>query len=168
MTAIPSLDASIRTCRIDTGYAEKLFSDRYLNPHVNICPTWQGTDLTGRPACGSSFNNKTAGCNSPRERIEVENANRPQYIQYVNLDAAGIIGDLSMPDGAPSLTQWQSMRAADELDQIAGIAGSFNQQQAANIHPSCSANKYRNAMAHQRQLDRAATKIYHDERKRKY
>lgn len=87
-----SLQKSLRTCKVDAGYAERSFSDRSLNPNNMVCPVWTGFDTSGRPACMDSFATKSAGCNSATDRLHVENALRPQYIEYVNLNAAGIRG----------------------------------------------------------------------------
>ncbi len=87
-----SLEGSLRTCKVDSGWANRMQSDRILNPNNMVCPLWSGFDSAGRPACWDSYNTKTAGCNSAADRVVVENSLRPQYIEYVNLDAAGIRG----------------------------------------------------------------------------
>jgi hypothetical protein len=87
-----SLESSIRTCKTDSGWANRMQSDRFLNSNNMVCPVWTGFDGAGRPACLDSYNTKTAGCNSAVDRVAVENFLRPQYIEYVNLDAAGIRG----------------------------------------------------------------------------
>ena len=79
-----SLEGSIRTCKVDTGYANKVESDRFLNPENMVCPIWNGVDLTGRRVCPDSFYTKSAGCNSAEDRVVVENNLRPQYAEYVN------------------------------------------------------------------------------------
>lgn len=88
-----SLEGSLRTCKVDTGWANKIESDRFLNPQLMLCPVWQGYDSAGRQVPWDSFYTKTPGCNSAAERINVENELRPQYIEYVTLDATGIRGD---------------------------------------------------------------------------
>lgn len=87
-----SLEGAIRTCKVDTAWANRLESDRFLNPNLMVCPPWNGVDTSGRPACWDSYYTKTPGCNSAADRVTVENGLRPQYIEYVNLDAAGIRG----------------------------------------------------------------------------
>ena len=89
-----SLQSSIRTCKVDAGWANKIQSDRFENPDRMECPVWSGRDLTGRPVCVDSFYTKTAGCNTPLDRVDVENALRPQYMEYVNLDAYGFRSDM--------------------------------------------------------------------------
>src|SRR5690349_1512612 len=85
-----SLDKSIRTCKVDTGWANKIQSDRFENPDLMMCPVWNGRDTTGRQVCADSFWTKRAGCNSPEDRIMVENSLRPSYFEYISLNAAGL------------------------------------------------------------------------------
>ena len=95
-----SLEGALRTCKVNTGWANRIQSDRFENPNLMVCPVWNGVDLAGRPVCADSFYTKRAGCNSAEDRVIVENAvSRPQYIEYLNLDAAGIT--------APLLWQYQ-------------------------------------------------------------
>jgi hypothetical protein len=89
-----SLEGSIRSCKVDNAWADKLQSDRFLNPNNMVCPVWNRVDTAGRPVCRDSFYTKSAGCNSAADRVNIENKLRPQYIEYVNLDAAGIKGGL--------------------------------------------------------------------------
>lgn len=89
-----SLEGSIRTCRVDSSWANKLQSDRFMNPNEMLCPVWGGVDTSGRAVCSDSFYTKTPGCSSAADRVLVENALRPQYIEYVTLDAQGIQGGL--------------------------------------------------------------------------
>ena len=74
MSSIPSLESSIRTCQVDTAWASRAQSDRFLNSSALMCPTWNGTDLTGRTVCPDSFWTKSAGCNSAMDRVVVENS----------------------------------------------------------------------------------------------
>ena len=85
-----SINASIRTCKVDTGYANRLQSDRFFNPNMQVCPVWNGTDTVGRPVCPDSFYTKSAGCNSAEDRILVENYLRPDYSEYITLNTQGI------------------------------------------------------------------------------
>lgn len=90
-----SLEASLRTCKVDTGWANKVESDRFLNPNQMVCPMWLGRDSAGRQVCPDSFVSKTAGCNNPEERVVVENnVSRPQYMEYITLNANGIRGNI--------------------------------------------------------------------------
>lgn len=47
MAGYTSLESSIRGCQVNTGYAEKLYSDRFLNPGNMVCPIWNGYDSAG-------------------------------------------------------------------------------------------------------------------------
>jgi hypothetical protein len=90
-----SLESAIRTCKVETGWANKVESDRFLNPNLMMCPLWDGMDLTGRSVCPDSFYTKRAGCNSAEDRVVVENnVSRPQYMEYINLNANGIEGNI--------------------------------------------------------------------------
>lgn len=90
-----SLEGSIRTCKVDSGWASKLASDRYFNPSQMLCPVWNSVDVSGRPVCADSYGTKTAGCNSASDRIIIENSLRPQYSSYVTLDMKeGLAGDM--------------------------------------------------------------------------
>ena len=35
-----SLEAATRTCKVDQGSAARIESDRFLNPQMVVCPTW--------------------------------------------------------------------------------------------------------------------------------
>lgn len=69
-----------------------MYSDRFQNSDAIICPVWNQMDSAGRPVCADSFYTKYQGCSSATDRIDVENHLRPQYMEYVTLDAAGIDG----------------------------------------------------------------------------
>lgn len=142
MSAI-SLNASLRTCKVDTGYANKVQSDRFLNPSLMLCPTWSGVDTTGRQICPDSYNTKNAGCNSAEDRIYVENSvSRPQYMEYINLSANGIQGNIygnTMP--------WNEVgQTNQELKQINNVTGNFGLQFQANTYPGCSYYPYEEGM----------------------
>lgn len=118
-----SLEGSIRSCKVDTGYAPKIQSDRFFNPNVMLCPTWQHQDATGRNVCWDSFYTKTPGCNSARDIVLVENAQRPQYIEYVTLDASGIEG---LDCGAAAQRANQATRCQESaLDNAHKQTGQF-------------------------------------------
>jgi len=84
-----SLLGSINVCKVNTGYADKIQSDRFENPDTMTCPLWNGQDSFGRFVHPDSFYTKNGGCNSADDRVSVENFLRPQYMEYVALDAAG-------------------------------------------------------------------------------
>lgn len=95
-----SLLGSINVCKVNTGWADKLQSDRYENPNNMTCPLWSGQDTYGRFVSPDSFYTKAAGCASADDRVAVENFLRPQYMEYVALDAAGFQAPLYA--GAPN------------------------------------------------------------------
>lgn len=132
-----SLEGSIRTCKVDTAWASKLESDRFLNSNLMLCPPWNGVDTSGRAVCKDSYYTKTPGCNSAGDRVNVENSLRPQYIEYVNLDAAGIRGGLDCnkqnfvnPDTVCS------RNVLDDAHQQTGQFG-YNTGFSQNIFPNC-------------------------------
>lgn len=135
-----SLEASIRTCKVDTAWDVRAQSDRFFNPNEMVCPVWGGTDLAGRLVCPDSFNTKTAGCNSALDRALVENELRPQYMEYVNLSAAGYTADIY----GSAVPNQQLRGAANVL--AAGRDGSyapgsgygnFGLQMKADVYPGC-------------------------------
>lgn len=136
MAGYTSLDAAIRGCQVNTGYAEKLYSDRFLNPGNMVCPIWNGYDSTGRPVCADSFATKSIGCNSASDRVEVENYQRPQYVEYVNLTSAGIAGEFYNP------TQTQQAQAQTDMYQLNNITGNFGTQFISAVKPSSSCGLY--------------------------
>jgi hypothetical protein len=141
-----SLESSIRGCKVDTGWANKIESDRFLNPSQMVCIPWNGFDLTGRRVCPDSFYTKTAGCNSAEDRVVVENAHRPQYIDYVQLQAAGIRGNI-----------YGNTEAQTQMKNSAKVFGNmynnnphygntaFNSQ--VKYSSTCANNSYNQAMA---------------------
>lgn len=144
-----SLEGSIRTCKIDTAYADKIFSDRFLNPNSMICSQWNGYDSAGRPACPDSFWTKEAGCNSAEDRVFVENYQRPRYVEYVNLSAGGIDGEFY---GCPAtMTQWDEMKGVTDRRLMDGVSGNFGLQFGANVYPNCGVHQYARAMAQNQQ-----------------
>ncbi len=63
-------------------------------PDKKMCPPFLGTDLTGRAICPDSFMTKSAGCNTPEDRIYIENTvSRPHYYEYINLSPRGMLND---------------------------------------------------------------------------
>ncbi len=134
-----SLEASIRTCKIDSGWATKLQSDRFLNPAQMLCPPWNGVDTSGRPACWDSYYTKTPGCNSAADRVLVENDLRPQYIEYVTLDAAGIRGGQQCKN--PNMNVYNDTLCHSRvLSNIPGVTGQYgiNTGFSQNIRANCA------------------------------
>lgn len=131
-----SLEGSIRTCKIDTSWADKIQSDRFLNPNQMVCPVWNNVDSAGRFSSPNAFMSKTAGCNTAADRVDVENSLRPQYIEYVNLDAAGIQGGLDC--GKRNFSQ-DNICNQNTMDAIHEQTGQFGLQTdfSQNIMPNC-------------------------------
>ena len=139
-----SLESSIRTCKVDTSYANKIESDRFLNPQNMVCPTWHGYDSAGRPACLNSYNTKTRGCHSAVDRVSVENdVSRPQYIGYLPLDVAGIKGNI-----------YGTTHSSNKLHAINEVAGNFGAQRGATTQPGCGNYSYKRATAQEAQSGR--------------
>jgi len=137
-----SLESSIRTCRLQAGWANRIQSDRFQNPNALSCPTWNGFDTAGRQVCADSFMTKRPGCNSADDRIVVENSLRPQYIEYVNLDAAGIAGDAPV-----QYPHDESKLRNSKLNALNKVTGNFGLQFGANVDPKCSNYPYADARA---------------------
>jgi hypothetical protein len=115
--SVLSLKKSVRTCRVDTGWAPKLQSDRILNSCSVVCPVWNGLDQYGRIVSPDSFMIETAGCRSALDRVDVENYQRPQYFELVNLDGFGVQGNLYSDDSG------NRTAAIQNLSQIVGNPG---------------------------------------------
>lgn len=135
MAGYVSLNSSIRTCKIDPAYASKVESDRFLNPNNMVCPSWTGYDSAGRLACPNSFMTKQAGCSSAQDRVTVENIQRPQYVEYVNLSSNGIRGDFGYENN-------DAQFASNELAAINNSTGNFGIQFASTNYPGCGAYNY--------------------------
>lgn len=90
MSSTISLVGSVRTCKVDQGWANKVQSDRFENPNLLLCPIWDGMDTYGRYVNPDSFYTKAPGCSSAEDRVDVENDQRPKYFEYVTLDASGL------------------------------------------------------------------------------
>jgi hypothetical protein len=130
------MESAIRTCKVDTAWANKIESDRFLNPDNMVCPLWNGIDTAGRAACPDSFYTKNAGCNSAEDRIVVENSvSRPQYMEYINLNANGVQGDIYAGN-----SEWDNSGYRTKyLQNINNQAGQFGLVTGfgQNIYPSC-------------------------------
>lgn len=142
-----SLEAAIRTCKVETGWANKVESDRFLNPNLMMCPVWDGMDLTGRPVCPDSFYTKRAGCNSAEDRVVVENnVSRPQYMEYINLNANGIEGNIygnTMAWNAVGCNRkFHNRQLSDYTGQFGEGAGFIGETQVG-----CKLNAYEQGMA---------------------
>ena len=135
-----SLEASTRTCKVDTASAARSESDRFLNPNNVVWPVWTGLDLSGRTVCADSFYTKRAGCNSAADRVLVENSLRPQYFDYINLSDVGLRGELY----ANNMYYQDAGVANRQLKNTQNYAGNFNLQPAGQFESTCSYNAYEN------------------------
>ena len=123
-----SLEASIRTSKVNTGFASKMQSDRFLNPNNLVCPTWSGFDSAGRSAPVDSYYTKREGCNSANDRVDVENNQRPQYLEYITLNAGGISGSIYNKTVPTS-----SEIARADISRVNNSVGNYGLQFAASV-----------------------------------
>lgn len=152
MSSNLSLDASIRTCRVETGEASRILSDRFLNPNNMVCIPWNGYNSKGQGVCADSFYTKTPGCNSAEDRVEVESFLRPDYAAYINLNMQGLQGDIygnqTATEDAGSANKWQKSRNL--------ITGNFGNQWQSTNYQTCGLNAYDQAMSQTQQANRQA------------
>jgi hypothetical protein len=136
MSAI-SLESALRTSKVNTGYADKIQSDRFLNPSNMVCPVWSGFDTAGRSVPVNSFYTKREGCNSAQDRVSVENDQRPQYLEYVTLNSGGISGSIynkTVPTGSDV--------ARGDVNRINENTGNFGMQFSADVRSTSGYNNY--------------------------
>jgi hypothetical protein len=153
-----SLTKSIQTCVIDTAIANKIQSDRFLNPNNMVCPIWDGTNLKGQKVCPDSFFTKRAGCNSALDRVLVENNQRPKYFDYVTLNAAGLNGNMYGNVEAHNQTMARQ-KLLDNLDEnLPNFGSQFGRyrQLTRGEERGCPVGAYENAMAQEAQTMRGA------------
>ena len=131
-----SLNSSIRSCRIDTGWADRMASERFLNPDLVVAPAWSGYDAAGRPAHPDSYNTKTAGGASAMDRVSVENHLRPKVSEFVTLSTRGIEGAF-LDDAPAGLLRPGAAVAAREQSKARGATGRVGQDVNAEIRPRC-------------------------------
>ena len=149
-----SLDASIRTCKVETGEATRIASDRFLNPNNMVCIPWNGYNSKGQPICADSWNTKSAGCNSAQDRVSVESFLRPDYAAYINLNMAGLQGDIY---GGNQTSYEEAGKSNLWNDSRNKITGSFGNQWQSSNYSSCGVNAYERAMAQVQQNNRNAS-----------
>lgn len=147
MSGILNLESALRTCKVDTGYQQRIQSDRFFNPKNLVCPVWNGLDTAGRVACADSFYTKREGCNSAEDRVGVENIQRPQYMQYIS-DSIGASYNNNSPtrDVLKSDIAVEGFQIQDfdtPAKDYSKITGNFGGQLAHNVYPrTCSSNSY--------------------------
>jgi len=90
-----NLLSALNVCKVNTGYANKIQSDRTQDPRNMLCPLWNGQDSVGRVVCPDSYYTKAPGCASANDRVSVENDLRPRYFEFVGLDAYGLNAPMS-------------------------------------------------------------------------
>jgi hypothetical protein len=144
-----SLTASLQTCKVNTGWANKVQSDRFFNPQLVVCPAFNGTDNYGRYVCPDSYYSKAAGCDSAMDRVDVENFLRPQYFEYITLDAAGLQGNDNMDNFGASIQR----ATINDINTITGRVGIQNQ---GTVQVACPYNAYADAQAQLNTMQRGA------------
>lgn len=117
------LTGTVQTCSVNTGYATKLWSDRYENPANLLCPVWNGLDTYGRVVSFDSYYTKAPGCESALDRVAVENYQRPQYIDFVPLDAQGYLNPAAL--GAP-VSSTENYQKTTELMREQGVQRDYS------------------------------------------
>jgi len=160
-----SLTGSLRTCKVDQGWAPRIQSDRFENAELLVCPVWTGFDNTNRAVCIDSFYTKSPGCNSALDRVQVENYLRPQYMEYINLDAEGFKNDgdiisskegysndkgsssMSCDNSNTNMSCYNSAIRNVGLNQFNKITGNFNlSPSGGQVYPRCTTYPMNRAM----------------------
>jgi len=139
-----SLTSSIQSCTVNTGYANKLQSDRTENPNAVMCPMWDGRDTYGRAVCGDSYYTKNAGCNSALDRVAVENFLRPSYAEFIALDVAGYLSPSAIGMPVSSKDSWQKqteLLREQAVSKTNNQGGSVGLQTSANVRALYSNGK---------------------------
>jgi hypothetical protein len=109
-------------------------------------------DTTGRSVCPDSFYTKRAGCNSAEDRVVVENAvSRPQYAEYVTLNASAIAGNSMYADTSGHVNS--ALRSKFDASRNK-LTGNFGLQFGADVETSCSINAYERGMQQESQAQR--------------
>jgi len=162
-----SLNKSIRTCKVETGEANRIQTDRFFNPNNMVCVPWNGFNNKGQSVCPDSFFTKTPGCNSALDRVDVENFLRPGYSDYINLNLAGLTGDIY-----GNAMSWDESGSANRWEQSRNkITGSYGNQFQSTNYQTCGLNAYERAMAQVSQNNRGAAyanNAYRSNQKRAY
>lgn len=162
-----SLNKSIRTCKVETGEANRIQTDRFFNPNNMVCVPWNGFNNKGQSVCPDSFFTKTPGCNSALDRVDVENFLRPDYSDYINLNLAGLTGDIY-----GNAMAWDKSGSANRWEQSRNkITGSYGNQFQSTNYQTCGLNAYERSMAQMSQNNRGAayaSNSYRSNQKRAY
>jgi hypothetical protein len=151
MSYAMSLQASVRTCDVNVGEANRIQSDRFFNPSNMVCIPWNGINNKGQEVSPDSQWTKTAGCDSAEDRVMVENSQRPKYMNYVTLGADGIeghiYGNVAEAYDAVGRTAFDKTRNK--------ITGNFGTDFGAKVaYQGCSIGAYERGMAQIAEQDR--------------
>lgn len=143
-----SLEASVRTCDVNVGEANRIQSDRFFNPQNMVCIPWNGVNNKGQFVCPDSFQTKTAGCDSAEDRVVVENGLRPKYLNYVTLDASGINGGIYGNKSAWKQANARGHMLDDVTENKTYGTGQYGNDFGAHVrYNGCSVNAYERGQA---------------------
>lgn len=144
-----SLNGSLRTCKVEQGWANRIQSARFQDAEQMMCPNWQGQDNLGRFVHPDSFYTKVEGCSLPMDRVLVENYLRPMYMTYINLDASGYKADLygnegcTASDTASNMECYEADLRSNQLNQYHKISGNFGlNPSSSNLTIRCPTDTY--------------------------
>ena len=138
-----SLAKNVQTCKVNTGAANVMMSQRFENKNDMLCPKFNGHDNAGRRVCKNSFVTRTSGCDSAEPRIIVENNQRPNYSDYVTLNIKGITGPLYGSTNMYTSTMNIQNKSLAQSRKVGGhFGGQTNKAQSA-----CSISPEADAMA---------------------
>lgn len=113
-----SLEAALKTYKVNVGAAPRLESERYIGTgEFKMCPRWGGNDLVGRAITPDSYYTKAPGCHSALDRVLIENQiTRPRYYTYIALSPEGMNGDIYGTRAADRLAINQ--QAKEQFDYV--------------------------------------------------
>ncbi len=154
-----SLQASVRTCDVNVGEANRIQSDRFFNPSNMVCIPWDGMNNKGQQVSPDSYYTKTPGCDSAEDRVMVENSQRPKYMNYVTLGADGIEGNIygdAMKEGYGNVSEArEAVGRTDFVKNRYKLTGSFGNDFGANVaYQGCSIGAYERGMAQMAETQR--------------
>lgn len=78
-----SIEASLKARKVNTGWANRVQTERIIKQESMVCPVWGGVDSHGREVHKDTAMTTTAGCHLPNERVDVENAHRPNIVSHL-------------------------------------------------------------------------------------
>lgn len=141
--SIVNLESALRTCKTNSANAERVLSDRFLNPANMVCAVWNGLDAAGRVSCADGFKTKTAGCNSAQDRVGVENVQRPQYMQYISDNLGTSYNkNYKVPEGIKQ----EGFEMVDDKGfsrvQWSDLTGSTGMDMNSTVNFNCNPNPY--------------------------